>query len=103
LELWMWRVCALILTGILGVLGLGPVRAAKPGCDFRIQLLGVWVKPASKEGKFWKYGMVIPGTGGTMLYLIAKVWILALSWASMRALPTTAYDTVNWVSFIPHV
>lgn len=101
-ELWMWRVCALFMTGILGVGGLGNVRAAKP-YDFRFQMLGVWVKPAFKEGAFWKYGMDAPGTICAILYFIAKIWIIALSWASLRALPQTAYQTVTWTRFWPHV
>lgn len=103
IELWMWRTCSLIMTGILGVGGLGNLRAAKPGLDFRVQLLGVWVKPAHKEGKIWKYGMDVPGTGGAILYLVAKLWVLALAWASLRELPESAYDTVDWTKFIPHV
>lgn len=103
IELWMWRVAALTMTGTLGVGGLGNVRAVRPGVNFRIQMLGVWVKPAFKEGKLWKYGMDVPGTAGAIMFFVAKIWILALSWASLRTLPKTAYDTVSWTRFIPHV
>lgn len=103
IELWTWRICCLTMFGASSVGYLGNVRAAKPGMHFRFQLACIWVKPALKEGIFWKYGMDVPGNICTALYNVAKLGILVLAWSSLRALPETAYDTVNWTGFIPHV
>lgn len=103
IQSWMWRVSALTMTGILGVGGLGNVRAARPGVDFRVQMLGAWAKPAFQKGRLWKYGMDVPGMTGAILHFVAKIWILALSWPSLRTLPKTAYDTVSGTRFITHV
>ena len=38
-----------------------------------------------------------------LLYIVARVFTLALAFTSLRDLPHGAFDTVHWTTFIPHV
>ena len=38
-----------------------------------------------------------------ILYIVARVFTLALAFTSLRDLPHGAFDTVHWTTFIPHV
>ena len=38
-----------------------------------------------------------------VLYILARVFTLALAFTSLRDLPHGAFDTVHWTTFIPHV
>ena len=38
-----------------------------------------------------------------LLYVIARVVTLVLAFTSLRELPSGAFDTVHWTTFIPHV
>ena len=38
-----------------------------------------------------------------ILYILARVFTLALAFTSLRDLPTGAFDTVHWTTFIPHI
>ena len=39
----------------------------------------------------------------SILYILARVVTLVLSFTSLRGLPPGAYETVHWTTFIPHV
>ena len=38
-----------------------------------------------------------------ILYIVARVFTLALAFTSLRDLPHGAFDTVHWTTFLPHV
>ena len=38
-----------------------------------------------------------------ILYIVARVFTLALAFTSLRDLPHGAFDTVHWTTFIPHI
>ena len=38
-----------------------------------------------------------------ILYILARVFTLALAFTSLRGLPPGAFDTVHWTTFIPHI
>ena len=40
---------------------------------------------------------------GGILYILARIFTLALAFTSLRDLPHGAFDTVHWTTFIPHV
>ena len=40
---------------------------------------------------------------GGIPYIIARVVTLVLAFKSLRDLPSGAYETVHWTTFIPHV
>jgi hypothetical protein len=45
---------------------------------------------------------VLAGIGGT-LYVVARVYLVAESFVSLRALPTSAYDSPSWILTVPHL
>ena len=38
-----------------------------------------------------------------ILYIIARVFTLALALMSLRDLPPGAFETIHWTTFVPHV
>jgi len=38
-----------------------------------------------------------------ILYILARIFTLALAFTSLRGLPSGAFDTVHWTTFIPHI
>ena len=38
-----------------------------------------------------------------ILYILARVFTLALAFMSLRELPHGAFDTIHWTTFIPHI
>lgn len=38
-----------------------------------------------------------------LTYTIARIFLLVLAIISLRSLPSSAFETVNWVEFIPHI
>ena len=42
------------------------------------------------------------GLGG-LLYIIARVILLAISFTTLRQLPLSAFQTVQWTTFVPHI
>ncbi|KZP18113.1 hypothetical protein FIBSPDRAFT_829621 [Athelia psychrophila] len=40
---------------------------------------------------------------GILLYLVARAILLVLTFTTLRDLPPAAYETIHWMSFIPHV
>jgi hypothetical protein len=38
-----------------------------------------------------------------LLYIVARAATVALAFMSLRALPSAAYETVHWTTFIPHI
>lgn len=40
---------------------------------------------------------------GAFVYIVARVTLLVLALMSLRSLPTEAYQTVHWTTFIPHI
>lgn len=45
---------------------------------------------------------ILAGIGGA-LYVVARVYLVAESFVSLRALPTSAYDSPSWILTIPHL
>ena len=85
-ELLMWRVLCVAITAIPIYIVLG-------------LLLGIWLENMG-------FGMTVlyfcPISGG-ILYILARAVTLVLAFTSLRDLPPGAYETVHWVTFIPHI
>ena len=59
-----------------------------------------WVfKVLEKAGLPMGWGV----TFGEFLYIFARAITLALAFTTLRSLPSAAYETVQWTTFIPHV
>ncbi|GJJ06817.1 hypothetical protein Clacol_001013 [Clathrus columnatus] len=88
-ELWLWRVSALIIVGIplmffLSILGFDTV-------DDRSRRSFVF--------SITKYFLSVI----VLLYIIARLAILILAIISLRKLPVGTLSGVSWLNFIPHI
>ncbi|KXX73306.1 hypothetical protein MMYC01_210452 [Madurella mycetomatis] len=48
-------------------------------------------------------GFLIGTSFLSLLYVVFRMYILTEDFVGLRSMPSNAYDTVNWLSFIPHV
>ena len=78
-ELWMWRASALYCF-------IGPL---------------VFLVFNLKRGDHLGFTIVIPFTL-LMGYVIIRTFMIVEIFFSLRALPASAYESVNWSSFLPH-
>ena len=104
LELLFWRVANLTLVAImvcyLLFLHIGGLIAARVGRilfkkDARTALDLLRLCPA------WFLILTLGPVVG--LYSIARLYVIVEALVGLRALPTDAYDTVDWTFFIPHM
>ena len=87
-ELLIWRISSVAITAvpiytILALFLTGLLRIADFGVTVDIVIISIF--PAG------------------IFYIIARVVTLVLAFTSLRDLPSAAYDTVHWTTFIPHV
>lgn len=61
-----------------------------------------WVMTPDKSQTSASIHSVILYLGGTSIYVLARLFLIAGSLADLRALPATAYDSVVWKNF-PHI
>jgi hypothetical protein len=91
-ELWLWRGAALAVTvlpcfALLTLYQWDTVnREMRSGSDI---LLGLFVLFST---------FVVP-----LLYTAARMILLVQAFMQLRALPPSAYQTVRWTTFIPHI
>lgn len=83
-ELWMWR------TSSIYCLVIGPVVLS-------IALLSR--ETASWIDDFWAWSISLLA----VLYIIVRVFMIVEIFLSLRALPASAFESVQWSSFLPHV
>ncbi|KAF8969319.1 hypothetical protein BDZ97DRAFT_236021 [Flammula alnicola] len=84
-EQLLWRTSALVITVEPAWLGLA-------------ELLAKFV-----EYDDWLWWVSLPGMLGIPLYIIARIFLLTEAFLSLRALPTAAYQSIEWTSIIPHL
>lgn len=54
----------------------------------------------------WSFSYSIGGSllfGATFSYPLARITLLVLAIASLRSLPPSAFHSVDWIDFIPHI
>ena len=91
-ELSIWRISSVAMTVVPFYIPL-------------TLLLAKWLE----DMDFNTAGSIIGGIGilsifpAGLLYILARVFTLALAFTSLRDLPHGAFDTVHWTTFIPHV
>ena len=82
MELLIWRMSSVSITAV-------PVYI----------FFGIFLADCLNNLRF-AYFILLPGG---ILYIIARAVTLVLAFISLRELPTGAYETVYWTTFIPHV
>jgi hypothetical protein len=101
-EQYLWRSASIAMIVILFAWGIVEVLAVKSVLNMTISLLGIWEKPATSEGYFRRWGLDLPATVCAIVYLLARALLLVLSATSLRLMPGSVYETVNWTNYIPH-
>ena len=90
-EQWLWRASAVycFASGVWVVVGL-------PLDD----LYRKWFpKPSYTAFSTMKISFSVASS----LYIIARIFMIVEVFLSLRALPASAYESVQWSSFIPHI
>jgi hypothetical protein len=90
----LWRFsCAIMIAvpGLLASFGVVYLQAWEDGMN-----LPAWGSPEALRG-IW--GLFF----GAFLYICARVITFTLAFMTLRSLPATAYETVQWTRFVPHV
>ena len=91
-EQWLWRASALYCFAagmILALIGL-----FVEFCDRR-----GWISESTYTNALNKFAFfVIP-----LFYVIARIFMIVEVFLSLRALPASAYESVQWSSFVPHI
>ena len=87
-EQLLWRISSISITaiplGIVCLAGIGAVmeRFASGLFEYSASMLILLLTP---------------------LYIISQVLLLVLSLTTLRSLPSSAFQTVEWTTFLPHV
>ncbi|KZP11775.1 hypothetical protein FIBSPDRAFT_712944, partial [Athelia psychrophila] len=82
-ERRMWRVCAIAIAAIPL-----PMAAAFAVSD-----------PFNGTSLYGMLSMAL----GALLYICARIILLVLSFTTLRHLPLSAFETIQWTTWIPHV
>ncbi|KZP06525.1 hypothetical protein FIBSPDRAFT_842053 [Athelia psychrophila] len=87
-ERWMWRVCAIAIAAI-------PLPMAGAFMVFN---------PIDREASgFLDYIIGLCMALGALLYILARIILLILSFTTLHKLPPSAYQAVQWTTWIPHI
>lgn len=102
-ERILWRASSLTLLAVMGVGGLVPVLSTRPWFDFSFSMLWIWVREARKQtfARQWLFNVIVDSA--YVLYILARLVILAEIFAAFRRMPVDVYSEVDWTSFWPHV
>ncbi|KZP06522.1 hypothetical protein FIBSPDRAFT_1053492 [Athelia psychrophila] len=87
-ERWTWRVCAITITAI-------PLPMAGA--------FGVFNPIDRYAISFLDYTIGFFMALGALLYIIARILLLILAFTTLHDLPLSAYKTVQWTTWIPHI
>ncbi|EPQ51379.1 hypothetical protein GLOTRDRAFT_24610, partial [Gloeophyllum trabeum ATCC 11539] len=87
-EQVLWRTCALGIT-----------------CIPLLEFPTVWILPGilDKHGIVTFYLTALFGVIGILIYGLARIILLVLSFLCLRSLPVGAFKAVSWMNFVPHI
>lgn len=88
-EQWLWRASALCCCTV----GMVSSRVF-----LNIITCLPWIGPGTAEASFFTMWLVI-----ALFYVTARLFMIVEVFLSLRALPRSAYESVQWSSFIPHI
>lgn len=94
-ERIIWLVSGFFITFLL----LGYMIGASTLTESRILS---WLRTPDRSHTSASIHSVILYLGGTLIYVLARLFLIAESLAGLRALPATTYDSVVWQDF-PHI
>ncbi|KAJ7680150.1 hypothetical protein B0H17DRAFT_1232299 [Mycena rosella] len=94
-EMWMWRSCSLLVATIPVIMGFYTVA-------FSVAHFSS-VHYLTKVGKFLLPILDVGGALGTLIYPIARLFLIVLSFTTLRTLPPGAFTDIDWSVYIPHL
>ena len=88
-ELWMWRASSIycLIAGVIAVISLEAVNID----DLYL---------SSQRVETFIFGLFLLYS---TVYIIVRIFMIVEVFISLRALPPSAFESVQWSSFIPHV
>ncbi|KAF7377770.1 hypothetical protein MSAN_00200300 [Mycena sanguinolenta] len=92
-EMLLWRSCSLVVASVPLVLAVS-------------MMLTLLHKKLFHEYPTFKevFGIRANVNGtGVLVYVVARVILIALAFTTLRALPPAAFVDVNWTTYIPHL
>ena len=103
IEQTFWRAASSVLVGLLvGYLlfiSIGPIAADRIAQKF-FNVRAASIMELFCLVPFWAQALIcLPALGA---YGSARLYIIVEAFISLRALPVSAYDSVNWPNLIPH-
>lgn len=102
-ELYLWRCSSATLWAILFTWGLVLVFSVKPGFDYTHTVLGIWVHETTKNKNWWRrHALDLPGALSSALYFVARTCLIVEIFWSLREMPSSVYQTVQWSQYLPH-
>lgn len=109
LESWLWRgsgaaIGALpLLFALLVELSRFPRWLFPADRERRVGMRWLWARRGAAMGLDVVCGMVVMVTAVvSLVYCFARIYVFAEAFASLRSPAKGTYDTVQWISFIPH-
>ncbi|KAK6076224.1 hypothetical protein SCUP234_07392 [Seiridium cupressi] len=103
LEQYVWRFSSASLLAVLFVWGVVEVLSVKPGLDFTVTLLGIWVNETTRQDSWWRSrALDFPGAMSSLLYFVARTALIVETILSLRQMPLSAFQTVIFSQYMPH-
>lgn len=85
------------ITVSLGVVGSCAVTLLYVLC------FGPWIGHLFQVNRVLFYLSITPFAMASIVYPVARITLLVLAITSLRSLPPSALDTIDWVEFAPHI
>ncbi|KAJ7919451.1 hypothetical protein B0H13DRAFT_2430255 [Mycena leptocephala] len=84
-EMWMWRLCALLVAVIPPILGFFALLAFIAKADRILDRILEFILVAT-----------------VLIYIIARLFLIILAFIALRSLPLGAFIALDWSGYIPH-
>ncbi|KAK0196711.1 hypothetical protein F5146DRAFT_1129506 [Armillaria mellea] len=52
---------------------------------------------------FWAYALSFISAVGAVTYIVARIFLIVLAFMQLRSLPESAFHTITWTTYIPHI